>query len=451
MLYDSVLDGDGMLTGRCSNPKGNPKCSGFAGPCGLCTGCVHYRKEVSADTRQKIREKATGRVFSEESRKQRSELSRGSDNPFFGKTHSKETIGKIRAANIGKKLSAEHRAKLCGRKGPRIRFSQWSRICSNPKANPCCKGVMYYPNQAAKNYAERRRSVCPSCRRIGAKATEAAKAKISAAQKALNMTGSRNHFYGKRHSEDSKKKIGSASVGRYFGPEIREKMSLKRKGKKLSVETRRKIAESRNKPEFKVRMSARFSGQFNPFFGKTHAKETRKEISALATGRKATDETKRKMSLAKMGKRNHMFGKPCSKDAAWAVGGRFNGIYFRSSSELAFLMAHREIRWKSAEVERYRVAYLDCTGNPRNHFADFYGDGWLIEVKPPGWDRDTRNQNVFLKLRAASAYCNSNGLSYVLAEIPSLAASKVFKLRDSGVIALNKRWERRFQLWKSRR
>ena len=61
------------------------------------------------------------------------------------------------------------------------------------------------------------------------------------------LRGENNPFYGKRHSEEARRKISEASKGRKLGPhseETRRKISEAHKGKKLSEETKKNIAES---------------------------------------------------------------------------------------------------------------------------------------------------------------------------------------------------------------
>jgi len=60
-------------------------------------------------------------------------------------------------------------------------------------------------------------------------------------------------------------------------------------GKTHNEETKRKISEST-------------SGENNPFYGKSHTIETRNKIKETSTGRKLTEETKKKLSEIKKGK-----------------------------------------------------------------------------------------------------------------------------------------------------
>ena len=53
----------------------------------------------------------TGRIFGEETRKKMSESRKGDKNPLWNKKHSEETKEKIRRKAIGRKLSAEIRAR----------------------------------------------------------------------------------------------------------------------------------------------------------------------------------------------------------------------------------------------------------------------------------------------------------------------------------------------------
>lgn len=67
-----------------------------------------------------------------------------------------------------------------------------------------------------------------------------------------NRTGTKNHFYGKRHSEETRQKISKAKKGKKLSDETCKKMSAARKGKPLSIEHRKKLSESnKGRPSFR--------------------------------------------------------------------------------------------------------------------------------------------------------------------------------------------------------
>jgi len=57
----------------------------------------------------------------------------------------------------------------------------------------------------------------------------------------INMKGEGNHFYGRRHSEETKEKIRQKKLGVKMSKEAKEKMSKVRKGRPKTNEHRRKI------------------------------------------------------------------------------------------------------------------------------------------------------------------------------------------------------------------
>lgn len=88
--------------------------------------------------------------------------------------------------------------------------------------------------------------------------------------------GEKHPMYGKKHTEDAKRKIGEKSKEMWDDPEFRE--------------THRMI------------MSALFTGEGNPFFGKTHTENTKKRISESRKGKC-------------VGEANPQYGKPISEEA----------------------------------------------------------------------------------------------------------------------------------------
>ena len=59
-----------------------------------------------------------------------------------------------------------------------------------------------------------------------------------------NYKGANNPFFGKKHTEETKKKLSEMRMGKKASMEARLKMSKSQKGRKYSLETRKKISES---------------------------------------------------------------------------------------------------------------------------------------------------------------------------------------------------------------
>ena len=131
---------------------------------------------------------------------------------------------------------------------------------------------MYY-NRPAEELIFIKLSEHSSLHNKGKPKTEEHKNKISETLKG-KLDGENNPMYGKHHSEESKKKIGEKSKGRYPSAETRKKMSEAHKGKP------------------------------GPNKGKKHSEETKKKIGEKSKGRYPSAETRKKLSAAKKGNTN---------------------------------------------------------------------------------------------------------------------------------------------------
>jgi len=89
-------------------------------------------------------------------------------------------------------------------------------------------------------------------------------------------------MYGKKHSEETKKKMSAASkgnthcLGRMLSQETKQKIREKHLGKVLSEETKKKISENHYD----------ISGKNNPMYGKKHSPETIEKIRQKALMRR---------------------------------------------------------------------------------------------------------------------------------------------------------------------
>lgn len=101
-------------------------------------------------------------------------------------------------------------------------------------------------------------------------------------------SGSRNYMFGKTHSKKTRKIISKTHKGRSLTEEHRRKIGEAGIGRIVSCETRNKMSKN-NK------------GENHPLYGKPVSKETREKIGIANTGKTHTEETKRKISLATKG------------------------------------------------------------------------------------------------------------------------------------------------------
>lgn len=107
-------------------------------------------------------------------------------------------------------------------------------------------------------------------------------------------------FTGKKHSEETKKKMSESSkgkpgtwTGRKHTQEEKDKISKANKGKILSDKTISLIKEAKKGKQL---------GDKNPFYGKSHSEETKLKISYKNTGRVVSIEEREKRRKSSIGK-----------------------------------------------------------------------------------------------------------------------------------------------------
>jgi len=112
----------------------------------------------------------------------------------------------------------------------------------------------------------------------------------------FGKTGENNPFFGKRHSEETKARIGAKNRGRKPSEETRKKMSKSRMGRKswnegLTKETDPRLKRhsevlkgTKHTPEAKKKMSEVRMGEKNHFFGKKHTRNSIKKMSESKKG-----------------------------------------------------------------------------------------------------------------------------------------------------------------------
>jgi len=100
------------------------------------------------------------------------------------------------------------------------------------------------------------------------------------------------------HSEETKRKISIAHIGKEFSEETRKKMSDVRKGKPSSLKGC-KLSEGHKQ---KIRDNAKINPNYG-FKGKKHTEESLRKISQSSTGRRKSEESKAKQSAKIKGRK----------------------------------------------------------------------------------------------------------------------------------------------------
>ena len=280
---------------------------------------------------------------------------------------------------------------------------------------PVCGKEIIYKNKNNHKIAEKNKSLCKSCG-IKSIMTEEYRKKISDRFKGdknpmYGKTGNLNPFFGRSHSEETKRKIiKNRDYSVYKTDEFRNKISEINKGIK------------------------------NPMYGKTvydvwlcnHGKEV---------ADKKLQDYKKKQSINNSGEKNSMYGKPAPKNSGNGVCGWYRGWFFRSILELSYMIFVIEkfnLKWESAEKDEFKVEYT-IDGGKRNYFADFVIEGkYVVECKPKKlW---TTKVNVVKFESAKKSYSNRN-LIFKVRDIKKIKKDELIKLIDDGLVVLTNKWK----------
>jgi hypothetical protein len=123
--------------------------------------------------------------------------------------------------------------------------------------------------------------------------------------KLANHTNGGEGISGYKFSEESKKKRSVLRTGVKLGPmwseEDKEKIRLRNTGLKRSDETKKKLSIAKK-------------GKNNPGYGKKQSVETIEKRRIKLVGKTHSEESRKKIAEAKMGEKNPMFGKIVSEE-----------------------------------------------------------------------------------------------------------------------------------------
>ncbi|MDC0637814.1 NUMOD3 domain-containing DNA-binding protein [Nitrosopumilus sp.] len=129
---------------------------------------------------------------------------------------------------------------------------------------------------------------------------------------------------GRKHSNETKKKISQANKGKKRSEEVKKQMSISRKNPSKETRTKisqagkgRKFSEEHKKKISQANKGKKRSEEVKKQMSITHknpSKETREKIRNANLGKNLSKETKKKISLANRGELNSFYGKKHSKE-----------------------------------------------------------------------------------------------------------------------------------------
>lgn len=118
--------------------------------------------------------------------------------------------------------------------------------------------------------------------------------------------------------------------------------------------------------------------------------------------------------------------------------GWYNGLYFRSSLELSFLVQNHDKSFSSCETNKYKIIY-DDNGKKRCYYPDFTDGELIYEIKPTGLLDTYINK---LKIQEGIKVHGNNYKVITEIEAPYITKSLIRDLINSGEVRLTQRAEK---------
>jgi hypothetical protein len=288
-------------------------------------------------------------------------------------------------------------------------MTSFKRKCSK------CECEITYKNKYNMLNAEKKQSKCKSC---GLKEvmTEDVKKRMSERFKGeknpmYGKFGELNPFFGKKHSDETKKKM---VVGRDYSVYKTD--------------------------EFRQKISKLVKGKGNPMYGKSVYEVWVKKYGKNIAETKMS-KFKKLQSKLNSGENNSMYGKPSPKNSGNGICGWYKGWFFRSLLELSYVVSVIErfnLDWENGESEKYKISY-EIDGTKRNYFPDFViGGKYMVECKPKKlWEIKINK----IKFKFAKEFCNKNGLIFKITDISKIKKPYLLELISIGDVVLTNKWK----------
>lgn len=278
---------------------------------------------------------------------------------------------------------------------------------------PTCNKTLEYGNKKNRNRFEKINKSCLSCasKEVHKRPETILREGILGKILSEKYSGKGNPFYGKKHSEETIKKLIEYH-----------------KTRDKSVYQTIEFKEKSRRP-----------GKLNGMYGRSYYDVWVEKYGQKEANKRMSIHGK-KISQRVSGKNNPMYGKPSPKGSGNGWSGWYKGWFFRSLKELSYMInviEKNHYKWESAETGKFRIKYIDYNGRERTYNPDFLiNDKILIEVKPI---RLMGTPSNVIKKEAAIKFCKENNFEYRMVDVKILDINKIIKLFSEKIIKFNKK------------
>lgn len=254
-------------------------------------------------------------------------------------------------------------------------------------------------------------SICPTCGSV--RLTSAHNKPRPRCRKCVyqfrDQSGQKNPFYGKKHSDLSKLKIGKY-----------ERTEAQKEQARNSL-----LVQGNTKAPYEIWVQK---------YGQEEAD-------------KRMDQYRETISACTSGEKNPMYGKPSPIGSGGGWSGWYRGHYFRSILELSYLkhLIDSNIQFENGEVAKHAIQYL-FNGVVGNYFCDFVltDAQCFVEVKPKKLLLNDKNVAKFLSAK------NKHGEKFVVItedDIHVLKDETIDALYQAGEIKWIAKWEKKYHAY----